>query len=248
MKDITKKNVVIVTSSISAAKDLTNSFNNKNFDVNVILKEEFDDKSINSYKCEINDTMKMKEIFNNFDKIDVLIIFPSSYLPKTICETTVEDFDHYSNLIIKQTYNAIKYALPAIRRSQGNIIILNSSVAINCEPGATIYSMIQSTLIMLGKALAIREGKNGVRVNNIALGPARTDELMKKVSDEQIDEWKNINPLGVSFEFSDFLNIIVDIADGKGGYSKMTGTVIPIDGGESIADEYTSTQKGGELQ
>ena len=90
-------------------------------------------------------------------------------------ETTVDDFNYYSDLIIKNTYNVIKYSINKIIKSKGNIVILNSSVAMNPEPGAIIYSMLQSTLIMLCKALAIREGKNGVRVNNVALGPAKTD-------------------------------------------------------------------------
>lgn len=241
------KKVVIVTNSILASEKLSSTFINNNYDVNIISNNKLKINGATSFECNTNDVNILNSIFEKIDRIDCLIIFPSSYLPKNITETTEREFDFYSDLIIKHTYNAIKYSINKIRKNNGNIIILHSSVAINAEPGATIYSMLQSTLIMLCKSLAIREGKNSVRVNNIALGPAQTDELMKIVTEEQISEWKKINPLGVSFDFDDFLNIIFDLANGTGAYSKMTGSIITIDGGESIADAYSVTQKEDDI-
>ena len=241
-----KKRVVIVSNSYLACDEMANEFFNNDYDVNVISDCSFNKKDIISYNCEINDSKRLEEIFNGIDEIDSLVIFPSCYLPKNIDDTTEEEFNRFANLIVKNTYNIIKYSIEKIRKKKGNILLLHSSVALNPEPGATIYSMLQATLVMLCKNLAIREGQNGVRVNTLALGPAKTDELSKTVSSKQFEEWKNVNPLGATFEFSDFLNIIVSIANGDGAYAKMTGTVIPIDGGESVADNYTITQKEGE--
>ena len=241
-----KKRVVIVSNSFLACDELSNAFLNSNFDVNVITNCNINKKEITRYNCEINNSKKLNEIFNNMDGIDSLVIFPSCYLPKNINDTTEEEFNRFATLIVKNTYNVIKHSIKKIRKKKGNILLLHSSVALNPEPGATIYSMLQATLVMLCKNLAIREGQNGVRVNALALGPAKTDELVKTVSSKQFDEWKTINPLGTTFEFSDFLNTIVSIAKGDGAYSKMTGAVIPIDGGESIADNYSITQKEGE--
>ena len=242
-----RKRVVVVTNSSFVGEVITKAFISIGYKVSLICEEKLSINEVQCFKCNINDYNKLKNIFENIDRIDSLIAFPSSYLPKTILNTTVEDFNYYSNLIIKHTYNAIKYSLDKIRKSKGSITIIHSSVALNPEPGATIYSMLQASLVMLGKALAIREGGFGVRVNNIALGPARTDKLMEKVTKTQIKEWKDINPLGVSFKFDDCLDPLVNLVNKKGGFAKMTGTVIPIDGGESIADAYTSTQKGGAM-
>ena len=242
-----RKRILIVTNSLFAGETIANEFILQGYKVSLISEQKLKINEVQCFKCNINDTKEIKSIISNIDRIDNLIIFPSSYLPKTILETTDEDFNYYSNLIIKNTYNTIKFAIEKIRKSKGSTTILHSSVALNPEPGAAIYSMLQASLVMLGKALAIREGKFGVRVNNIALGPAKTDKLMEKVTQIQIREWKNINPLGVTFKFDDCLDILVNLANAKGGYSKMTGAVIPIDGGESIADAYTFTQKGGDM-
>ena len=241
-----QKKVVIVSNSFLACDELSNAFLNNNFDVNVISDCDINKKDITGYNCKINDSKKLKEIFSIIDEVDSLVIFPSGYLPKSVDDTTEEEFNRFSALIVKNTYNVIKYSIEKIRKRKGNILLLHSSVALNPEPGATIYSMLQATLVMLCKNLAIREGKNGIRVNTLALGPAKTDELVKIVSSKQFDEWKTVNPLDTTFEFSDFLNVIVSIANGDGAYSKMTGAVIPIDGGESIADNYTITQREGE--
>ena len=240
-----RKRIVIVTNSSFAGEIIAKEFISKGYKVSLICAEELILNDVQSFNCNINDYKVIKDIFENIDRIDSLIIFPSSYLPKTIIETTEDDFKYYSNLIIKNTYNTIKYSIDKIRKCKGSITLLHSSVALNPEPGAAIYSMLQASLVMLGKSLAIREGSFGVRVNNIALGPAKTDKLMEKVTNTQIKEWRNINPLGVSFKFDDCLDVLVNLVNKKGGFSKMTGTVIPIDGGESIADAYTSTQKRG---
>ena len=242
-----RKRIVIATNSSFAGEKIANEFAYRGYKVTLISEKKVNLPDIQCFNCDINNTKKIKKLFDNIERIDNLIVFASSYLPKTIIETTEEDFNYYSNLIIKNTYNIIKYSIDKIRNCKGSITILHSSVGLNPEPGAAIYSMLQASLVMFGKALAIREGSFGVRVNNVALGPARTDKLMEQVTQTQIREWKNINPLGASFKFDDCLDILVNLANAKGGFAKMTGTVIPIDGGESIADAYTLTQKGGNI-
>lgn len=240
-----RKHIVVVTSSLESGELIAKHFIMQGYNVSIISEEKSQISDVMSYVCLKNDNDNLKSILNSFDRIDSLIVFPSSYLPKKIDEVTSEEFDYYADLIVKQTYNCIKYSIETIRTSKGNIVLLHSSVALNVEPGALIYSMLQSTLVMLGKALAIREAQYGVRVNNIALGPATTDKLKEQVNREQFKEWKSINPLGVSFNFKDCLDILSFLTIENRASKKMTGTVIPIDGGESIADAYTITQKGG---
>lgn len=238
-----KKIVLIVSSSAMAGCLISKEFISRGFKVVFISDKECFIDGVSCYKCEVNDEIRIKEIISEIESIDSLIIFPSSYLPKSLETTSVEEFDYYSNLIYKNTYNVVKHAIEKIRRVKGNILFIHSSVALNAEAGAPIYCMLQSSLIMLGKALALREGQFGVRVNNLALGPADTDELMKKVHKVQIKKWKEINPLGVSFKMQDFISAITYLSISNDSSSKMTGSVMAIDGGESIANAYTMTQK-----
>lgn len=242
-----KKVAVIVSSSADAGCLISKEFVSRGYNVIFISDKECFIDGIYCFNCKINDEKRIKEIIFSIDTIDSLVIFPSSYLPKTLETTAVSDFDYYADLIYKNTYNVVKYSISKIRKSKGNILFIHSSVALNPEPAAPVYCMLQSSLVMLGKALALREGQYGVRVNNLAIGPASTDELMMKVQKNQLKKWKDVNPLGVSFKMQDFINAIIYLAIDNSSSSKMTGCVMTVDGGESIANAYTLTQKEGVL-
>jgi len=240
-----RKNIVIVSSSLPSATLIAREFKIKGCNPIIITNQKSNDSTINSYYCNIENEDELKVTLDKIEKIDCLVIFPSSYLPKSIIDTTEEEFERFSNLIVKMAYNTIKHSISKIRKRKGNILLIHSSVSINAEPAAPLYCMLQATLIMLGKALALREGQFHVRVNNLVVGPATTDQLMSTISNNQIKKWKKINPLGVSFKFEDFLNAISFVCLDNPSSKKMTGCVMSIDGGESIADAYTITQKEG---
>ena len=238
-----RKLAVIVTSSSESGILICREFKIKGYNAILISNNNCDMSDVEYYKCDINDEEQIKNVLTGIASIDSLVIFPSSYLPKSVDETSSEDIDRYSSLIFKHSYNFIKHSIDKVRKLKGNILFIHSSVALNAEPAAPLYCMLQSSLLMLGKSLALSEGKYKVRVNNILLGPATTDELMKTIYKNQIKKWRDINPLGISFKFEDFLSAISFLAIPNVSSKMITGCALTIDGGESIADAYTITQK-----
>lgn len=237
-----RKTAVIVCSSAEAGALTVKEFENKGYRAILVSNEDCTDKKIEYYKCPL-DEESIKNVFEKIDNISSLVIFPSSYLPGNIDNTSEQDFDYYANLIFKHTYLVVKHAIAKVRKVKGNVLLVHSSVALNAEPAAPVYCMLQAGLVMLGKALALAEGTNKVRVNNLAIGPATTDQLMKTIGRAQIKKWRDVNPLGVSFRFEDCLKAICFLAIDNPSSKKMTGCVMTIDGGESIADAYTPNRR-----
>ena len=71
-----RKRIAIVTNSTFAGKIIANEFITQGYEVSLISEEDIDLKELQYFKCEINDFEKLKNIFDNIDRIDSLIIFP----------------------------------------------------------------------------------------------------------------------------------------------------------------------------
>ena len=113
---------------------------------------------------------------------------------------------------------------------------MSSSAGERPEPMSPIYCVSQASLIMLGKCIAVAEGKNGVRVNTILTGPATDSATFTNlVSASKIENWKKTNPLNSMCEISDFVDAVVFLSGIAGNRVKnMTGVQLAVDCGETI--------------
>jgi NAD(P)-dependent dehydrogenase (short-subunit alcohol dehydrogenase family) len=104
-------------------------------------------------------------------RLDCLINNAGWHPPhKPIDEFSIEDFRDLLNLNLVSVFAACKFALPHLRRVQGNIINMSSLVGAMGQLHATTYVATKGAITAFTKALAIDEAKHGVRVNSISPG------------------------------------------------------------------------------
>ena len=89
---------------------------------------------------------------------------------RTIDDFSIEDFESLLRLNLVSYFAACKYALPYLRKTQGNIINMSSLVGEMGQEWATTYVSTKGGITALTKALAVDEARNGVRVNVILPG------------------------------------------------------------------------------
>ena len=126
-------------------------------------------------KCDVTDDKALADFVRwtgeKFGRIDCLVNNAGVHPPtKTIDHFSVEEFREVLNINIVSMFVACKEALPYLRMSKGNIINLGSLVGIIGQEGATTYCATKGAISAFTKALAIDEGRNGVRVNAILPG------------------------------------------------------------------------------
>jgi NAD(P)-dependent dehydrogenase (short-subunit alcohol dehydrogenase family) len=73
-------------------------------------------------------------------------------------------------LNLVSVFAACKYALPHLRKQQGNIINMSSLVAAMGQLHASTYVATKGAITAFTRALAIDEAKHSVRVNSISPG------------------------------------------------------------------------------
>nr|XP_025869606.1 17-beta-hydroxysteroid dehydrogenase 14 [Vulpes vulpes] len=113
----------------------------------------------------------ISETIRRFGRLDCVVnnagYHPPPQWPE---ETSAEGFRQLLELNLLGTYTVTKFALPHLRKSQGNIINISSLVGAIGQVQAVPYVATKGAVTAMTKALALDESRYGVRVNCISPG------------------------------------------------------------------------------
>jgi len=181
----------------------------------------------------IEETVKM------FGRLDVLINNAGWHPPHhPIDEFSIQEFRDLLDLNLVSYFAASKFALPYLRKTQGCIINMSSLVGSMGQEWATTYVSTKGGITALTKALAVDEGRYGVRVNSIAPGvietPLLRDFIDTKPNPQEIEDtlsgWQWLGRYGKADEVADACLFLA-----SDGASFVTGIEIIISGGAELA-------------
>jgi NAD(P)-dependent dehydrogenase (short-subunit alcohol dehydrogenase family) len=110
-----------------------------------------------------------------YGRLDCLINNAGWHPPhKPIDGFSVEEFRALLDLNLVSVFAACKFALPHLRKTQGNIINLSSLVGSMGQLHATTYVATKGAITAFTKALAVDEAAFDVRVNSVSPGNIST--------------------------------------------------------------------------
>lgn len=115
-----------------------------------------------------------------------------------------------------------------IRRGQGSIIDITSTVSINIEPGETAYGASKAALNLSIKSLAQELAPFGVRINGIACGILDTG-MFQAFDDKLKKKFLKRVALNRPAELNEISDMALYLASDKSSY--ITGSIIRVDGG-----------------
>jgi len=129
--------------------------------------------------CDVSKTNAVRNLVDNViamhGRIDCLINNAGWHPPhRPIDQFTVEEFRDLLDLNLVSIFAACKFALPHLRKTQGNIINISSLVGAMGQLYATTYVATKGAITAFTKALAIDEAEHGVRVNSVSPGNVYT--------------------------------------------------------------------------
>jgi NAD(P)-dependent dehydrogenase (short-subunit alcohol dehydrogenase family) len=141
--------------------------------------------------CDVRKTEDIRnlveETVSRYGQIDCLINNAGWHPPhKPIDDFSVEEFRELLDLNLISIFTACKFALPYLRRTQGNIINMSSLVASIGQHHATTYVATKGAITAFTKALAVDEAPHGVRVNSVSPGNVYTP-LWQEAIDQASD-------------------------------------------------------------
>jgi 3-oxoacyl-[acyl-carrier protein] reductase len=175
-----------------------------------------------------------------FGRIDALVNIAGAVPQIDLFEMTDEQWRDGMELKFHGARRLTILAWDALRASQGSVVLMSGSAALDPKPGFAAVAAINAAIIAMAKAFAEQGIKDGVQVNSLVPGPVMThrrktfmekwapahgmkvEEATKKFPAEI-----GISRYGAPEEVADLIAFLVSPAA-----KWLTGTSVRIDGGE----------------
>ncbi len=190
------------------------------------------------HSVDVRDHSQIEEAFGQIEELDILVNNAGVYEQVLTENTEPEQLDKMVDTNFKGYYTVAKHALPLLKENEGSIVNISSGLGESPEPYSPAYSATKAAINSLTDAWAQKYASDNIRVNAVLPGPIHTDMLHGAFdSEEELDEYRELNPLGKIGEPEDVARAVLYLADP--GNDFVTGAKLPVDGGESVGTVYT---------
>jgi 3-oxoacyl-[acyl-carrier protein] reductase len=175
-----------------------------------------------------------------FDRIDALLNIAGAVPQIDLFEMTDAQWDDGMALKFHGARRLTIRAWPALKSSEGSVVLLSGSAALDPKPGFAAVAAVNAAIIALAKAFAEQGIKDGVQVNSVVPGPvmtARRQSFFEKWAPahkltvaeaiKKFPEEAGISRFGKPEEIAGLLAYLVSPAA-----KWMTGSSLRMDGGE----------------
>jgi meso-butanediol dehydrogenase/(S,S)-butanediol dehydrogenase/diacetyl reductase len=175
-------------------------------------------------------------------RVDILVNNAGALHCRDITDTPEEEFDRVVAINVKSMYQTCRAVLPAMVAQKEGVIVnigsLSGMVGMEFDGESTwLYSMTKSAAFQFSRSLASRYGADGIRVNTLAPGATRTNQLRQlhpEISaEEEAAMWRDtggkLTLLGRVAEPREIAKVALFLASSDSSY--ITGQHILADGG-----------------
>lgn len=204
----------VAVTGTRTADDYSNDFSNMQF-----------------HSLNIQDATAVSELATKFDSLDVLVNCIGSVLWKK-AEFEREGFEKILTINLTGAMQLCTEFFPLLEAGKGNIVSLDSVVAIRPALNNPAYSASKAGLVQLTKTLAMKWGRNGIRVNSLAPGMVATKLTTNQSSPEQQAEFAKTHPLGRFGTPQDIAGGVLFLSSPLAAY--VTGHQLVVDGGMTL--------------
>jgi NAD(P)-dependent dehydrogenase (short-subunit alcohol dehydrogenase family) len=170
----------------------------------------------------------------------------------SLLEDDFADFHHVLGINLLGVLAGTAYAAKAMAASGGGSVINNASIGgVQPTPGQWAYNSSKAAVIHFTKSAAIELGGLGVRVNCLAPGNIETEILGNMMGAGLADDEKaammervraflmDRQPIKLQGTPTDIAEAVLFLGSDRSRY--ITGTVIPVDGGQLAGNPSTSS-------
>ncbi len=165
-------------------------------------------------------------------------------LPAPLADIDPAEFDEGIATNIRGTFLGMKFQIPAMLRGGGGAIVNMASVAgVNGTANLAAYVAGKAGIIGLTKVAALDYADQGIRVNVVAPGPILTHHLQAAGPEAQRLAGLS-TPTRRLGTVAEVARVVLWLCSPDSSF--MTGTVVPIDGGQSAGNKPPRMYRQGQ--
>ena len=194
-----------------------------------------DGGSADAIVLDMLDTAAVRRVVETADPFDILINNAGTNRPKTMSETTEDDFDAVLDLNLRAAYFVAQAVTDKMLAAKipGSVTNISSQMGHVGGPLRTVYCSSKWAIEGLTKSLAMELGPHGIRVNSIAPTFIETPLAKEMLKDPAFREAVVSKiKLGRTGQVEDLMGAIVFLASDAA--AMITGASLLVDGGWTI--------------
>ena len=168
-------------------------------------------------------------------KIDILVNNAGINMKKEFLEVTNDEFQNILHTNVLALFAVSREVAKVMKKNNsGSIINISSMAAQYGIPKVIAYSASKTAIDGMTRAMAVDLAQFGIRVNAVAPGFIKTNMSSKALDNDPERKNKVLSrtPMGRLGEPSDVADAVFYFATSESKFT--TGTVLPVDGGNSI--------------
>lgn len=190
--------------------------------------------------CDLSDLASIPKLVQNiideFGQIDILVNNAGINMKKEFSEVTDDDFQRIMLTNVSSVFSLSREVVKCMLEKQvkGSIINISSMASQYGIPKVIAYTASKSAIEGMTRAMASELSPRGIRINCIAPGFIATEMSAKALDSDPERKAKAMGrtPMGYLGKPSDVADAALFLASDASAY--ITGTVLPVDGGNSI--------------
>ena len=165
-------------------------------------------------------------------------------LPAPLADIDPDEFDLGIATSIRGTFLGMKFQVPAMLASGGGAIVNMASIAgVNGTANLAAYVAGKAGIIGLTKVAALDYADQGIRVNVVAPGPIRTYHI-EAAGEQAMRGAAMSTPMRRMGTAAEVARAVLWLCSDQSSF--VTGTVMPIDGGQAAGNKPPQMYRPGQ--
>ncbi|MEM6638949.1 MAG: SDR family oxidoreductase [Pseudomonadota bacterium] len=172
-------------------------------------------------------------------ELDVLVSGAAGNIPARMLDLSPNAINAMVDIDLIGTYHVMRACYPHLRKPGASVINISAPQAFAPMTHQSAVCAAKAGVDMVTKTMAMEWGPEGVRVNSVSPGPITDTEGMARLAPtEQIQEAVRLSvPIKRMGVADDIANACGFLSSDAGSY--VSGVVLPVDGGWSLAGATT---------
>lgn len=206
------------------------------------LRAEYGDVDIAPCQADLTSMEQTSTIvpaaLDAFGRVDVLVNNAAMTLPRTLEQTSFEEYELVFNLNCRSVFQLMNDVYePMIAAGGGSIVNVSSGNALIGRPGFAVYAAAKAAVVSLTKSAAVGWGEHGIRVNAVCPGSIDTPMFRSSVgtgaaAERSVRATSVVTPLRRIGQPEEVASAIEYFASPESRY--VTGQVLSVDGGRMV--------------
>ena len=170
-----------------------------------------------------------------FGGLDVLIANAGVFAGSSADKTSTADWRTVMATNLDGVFFAARASLPHLIAARGNIVSVASVSGLGADWGAVAYNASKGGVVNLTRAMALDNGRHGVRVNSVCPSLTITDMTVTLTDNAALmAKFAERIPLGRAATADEVASVIAFLASDDAAF--VTGVNLPVDGGVGASD------------